>query len=306
MTSEPGSKTTMRPSDGSPDMTTATPNPAASESTRRDAGQGAGPRRFRFRGVWRGEWIKLASLRSIRWSIALMILLTWAGALLMSIALAATDSTTPETMPGLIVQSATLGSLFTVLIMGVLGVLSITSEYATGLILSSLMAVPTRIPLLAAKTLVVGVLGFAVGIASAFGGALIAALLLGEGAFAAFGSSAVLAALVSNAVYLMLAALFALGVGALLRSTAGAISAVVVVFFVATIALQMLNLTGWAWVETVVAWMPASLGSTLTMSSVMPELSPAVGYWSAMLGLVVWAALPFLPATILLKTRDAV
>lgn len=284
-------------------MTTAIATPAASPAAERPV-RVAG--KLSFDGVLRGEWIKLLSLRSIRWSIAVMILLSWSGAALMALAMAGTDFATPEAMPQLIVQSATLGSVFTVLIMGVLGVLSITSEYASGLILSSVAAVPRRTPLLFAKALVVAALGLAVGAVGTFGGGLLAAIFLGDGAFAALGSSEVLVALLSTTLYLMLAALFSLGVGALLRSSAGAISVVVVVFFVSTIAFQILTMTGWDWVTAVADWLPAALGNTLAQAPVVPEYSGAVGYWGAMGGLVAWAAVPFVPAAILLKTRDTV
>ena len=98
--------------------------------------------RLTFDGVLKGEWIKLLSLRSIRWSILVMLVLSWAGAALLSLAMSGSDMLTPAATPAIVVQSATFGSMFTVLIMGVLGALSITSEYASGLILSSLTAVP--------------------------------------------------------------------------------------------------------------------------------------------------------------------
>ena len=96
--------------------------------------------RLTFNGVLKGEWIKLLSLRSIRWSILVMLVLSWAGAALLSLAMSGSDMLTPAATPAIVVQSATFGSMFTVLIMGVLGALSITSEYASGLILSSLTA----------------------------------------------------------------------------------------------------------------------------------------------------------------------
>src|SRR5690606_12403626 len=133
----------------------------------------------------------------------------------------------------------TFGSMFTVLIIGVLGALSITSEYASGLILSSLAAVPRRIPMLLAKALVVAALGFCVGVLSSFGGALIAALTFGEAGFSALADAAVLVSLLGNTLYLTLAALLSLGIGALLRSSAGAISVIVTLMFVATIVFQV-------------------------------------------------------------------
>ena len=55
--------------------------------------------RLSFDGVLRGEWIKLLSLRSIRWSIVIMLLLSWAGAAMMSLAMAGTEFATPEALP---------------------------------------------------------------------------------------------------------------------------------------------------------------------------------------------------------------
>lgn len=284
-------------------MTAATIDEPLTSAPRERAATG----RLSFDGVLRGEWIKLLSLRSIRWSIGVMILLSWGGAALLSFAMTGTDFLTPEAMPGLIVQSATFGSMFTVLIMGVLGVLAMTSEYASGLILSSLSAVPGRTPLLAAKMLVVASLGFAIGALSSFGGGLIAAMIFGGDAFAAFVDPAVLVSMLGNTLFLMLAALLALGIGALLRSSAAAISVVVVLLFVVTIVMQVLTMTGWEWVPVVSDWLPASLGNTISTAAVTDaEYRGDVSYWGALGGLVAWAAVALIPAVILLKTRDAV
>lgn len=263
--------------------------------------------RLSFDGVLKGEWIKLLSLRSIRWSILVMLVLSWAGAALLSLAMGSSEMAGAEAMPMIVVQAATFGSMFTVLIMGVLGALSITSEYASGLILSSLTAVPARTPLLLAKALVVAALGFSIGVLSSFGGALIAAFMLGGDGFSALTAPAVLVSLLGNTLYLTLAALLALGLGALLRSSAGAISVVVALLFVATIAMQVLSITGWEWVPVVAEWLPASLGSTLSSAALTPAADAgSVTYWGALGGLAAWAAAALVPAAILLKTRDAV
>lgn len=266
--------------------------------------------RLSFDGVLRSEWIKLISLRSIRWSVLTMLVLSWAGAVLMATALASQiDSVPADALPQLIAQAATFSSNFTVLVMGVIGVLAITSEYASGLILSSLAAVPSRTPLLWAKALVVAALAVLVGGLSTFGGGLLAALVIGGDAFAAFAQGTVLAAMLGTTVYLALAALVALGVGALLRSTAGAISVIVVLLFVSTLILQILSVTGWAWVPEIAQWMPADLGYQLSVAPFVPADAPAeagVGYWAALAGLGVWAAAALAPAAILLKKRDAV
>ena len=260
-----------------------------------------------FDGVLRSEWIKLLSLRSIRWSIVAALLVSLAGAGFMAFAVAGTEYATPEAMPGMLVQSATIGTIFTVLILGVLGVLSASSEYASGMILSTLAAVPGRTPVFLAKGLVVAAVGFVVAALGAFGGALIAALILGGDALAALGTPEVFGSLLSTSVYLMLATMFSFGVGLLLRSSAGGISTMVVVFFVLPIVFQIMMMTGWEWVTTVADWLPTSLGNTLAQAPMgEPNSDGGVSYWGALGGLAAWAAAALAPAAILFKTRDAV
>lgn len=263
-----------------------------------------------FDGVLRGEWIKLLSLRSIRWSLGVMIALSWGGATLLSWSMSDSMTFSAGELPSILVQSASLGSVFTVLIMGVIGVLAITSEYASGLILSTLTAVPARTPVFAAKALVVAAIALMVGALSTFGSGIIAATFFGGDAFSVLFEPAVMLSLLGTTMYFVLAALMSFGIGALLRSSAGAISVVVVLLFVSTIALQILLMTDWAWVPVVSDWMPASLGQELSTAALIPADAPAdahgVGYWAALGGLAAWAAAALVPAAILLKTRDAV
>lgn len=288
-------------------MTTATLPPTGGRPARERAVGAEG--RLSFDGVLRGEWIKLLSLRSIRWSIIVMVALSWGGAALLGAAMSSGGAPPHEALPMIVVQSATAGSIFTVLIMGVLGVLSVTSEYASGLILSSLAAVPSRTPLFVAKGFVVAALALAVGAISVFGGGFIGALLFGHGALGVLFEPAVFGSLLGTTLYLALAALLAFGIGALLRSSAGAIAVVVALLFVATIAFQVLTLTGWEWVPQVAEWMPASLGQTVSMAPLASADGMGIGdmgYWGALGGLAAWAAVALVPAGLLLKTRDAV
>lgn len=279
---------------------------AGAPPERERTGQG----KLTFDGVLRSEWIKLLSLRSIRWSVLFMIVLSFGGAALMSFAMAGTEFATAEALPSLLAQSATFGSNITVLIMGVLGVLAATSEYSSGLILSSLSAVPKRTPVLVAKALVVAALALVVGGVSIFGGGLISALIFGDGAFAALTDAAVLVSMLGATVYLMFATLLALGIGSVLRSGAGAISVVVVLLFVSTLVFQILTITGWLWVPEIAQWLPSDLGYELSTSALLSADVPAemrgVGYWGALGGLAAWAVAALVPAAILLKTRDAV
>lgn len=267
------------------------------------------PGRLSFDGVLRSEWIKLLSLRSILWSIGVMLILSWAGSILMAAAMAGTEFATADAIPLLVTQAGTFTSNLTVLVMGVLGVLAITNEYSSGMMLSTLSAVPKRTPVFAAKALVVASLGLVVGALSTFGGALIAAILFGSDGFAAFGQPEVLVSLLGTTFYLTLAGLLSYGIGALLRSSAGAISIVVVLMFVSTLVFQILMITGWEWVMAVAEWLPADLGNQLATSALMTDVpadEAGVGYWAALGGLAVWAAAALVPAAILFETRDAV
>lgn len=265
-----------------------------------------------FVGVLHSEVIKLLSLRSLRWSILIMLLFSWGGATLMGFALRDLSFFADDMAPALVAQAATFGSNITVLIMAVIGVLSITSEYSSGLILSSLSAVPARTPLLAAKGIVVGLIGLIVGSVSTFGAGLLAAAIMGNGALSLLGEPEVFVSMVGAVIFLTLASLIALGVGALLRSSAGGIAVAVVLLFVATLVFQILAITGWEWVPTLAQWMPADLGYALTnasltdYSAVTGSSTDALGFWQAFGGLCAWAAAALIPAALLLKTRDAV
>jgi ABC-2 type transport system permease protein len=290
-------------------MTTLTVSPSVSLSASHAHDDVPDPEargQLTFDGVVRSEWIKLLSLRSIRWSILTMVLFSWAGAALLVVALGDPALTSVDDLPAVLVQSATFGSLFTVLIMAVLGVLSITSEYSSGLVRSTLTAVPARLPVLGAKALVVAAMAFVVGVVGTFGGALIAAILHGGEALRLLADPAVLVSLTGNTIYLVLAALLALGMGTLLRSSAAAISVMVVLLFISSVALQVLMMTGWEWVPVVAQWMPVELGNTLSTLAVTPEAARDLSYWGALGGLVAWAAAALVPAAMVLKTRDAV
>jgi len=263
--------------------------------------------RLTFEGVVRSEWIKLLSLRSIRWSIGVMLVLSWGGGLLLAYAMGDLSAAPEGQLNAMVVQSASFGSIFTILIMAVIGVLSMTSEYASGLILSSLAAVPQRSMLFAGKALVVLSLSLVVGALSTFGAGALAAAVYGSGGLAAFIDPAVLLSMLGTTIYLVLGTLLAFGLGVLLRSSAGGISVATLLFFVVTLVFQMLTMTGWEWVSTVGSWMPANLGHDLSTSAVTPEeYRSDVPYWGALVGLCAWTAAVLVPAGISLRTRDAV
>ena len=106
-------------------------------------------------GILRSEWIKLRSVRSTVWSYAIIVVVSLGMALLMSTTFNFGGATLPaEQHVYIVMQASTFGIYFGQLIVAVLGVLIISGEYSTGMIRSTLTAVPKRIPALAAKALV--------------------------------------------------------------------------------------------------------------------------------------------------------
>jgi len=109
----------------------------------------------------------------------------------------------------------------------VLGVMVMAGEYSTGMIRSSLLAVPKRIPMLVAKCVVFAVVVFVVAELTAFPSFFIGAAFLHSKAPVGLGDPGVLRAVVGAGLYLSVLALFALAIGALLRHTAGAITGII-------------------------------------------------------------------------------
>ena len=147
------------------------------------------------------------------------------------------------------------------LTIAVLGALLITGEYDTGLIRSTFAAVPTRIPVLAAKALTLVVLTAAVTLVSATLSYFLTMPRLSQydlvpalddpGTWRVFGGT--LYSLIS-------AALFSLGIGTLLRSTAASLTAALTVLPLLPSILSFIRLD---WVETIVSYLPLPASSAL-------------------------------------------
>lgn len=185
--------------------------------------------------VVRSEWTKLWSLRSTRWSL-LAAVVAMAG---LGIGIAAVQMSRWSSMSA--ADRATYSSIdngvggyhLAQLAIGVLGVLVISGEYSTGMIRSSLMAAPRRLPVLWAKLGVYGVVTFATMLAatlvSFFG---VQAIVAGHGVDHALGDPTALRAVLGTALFLTVLGALGVGLGALVRNTAGGIAAFVGLLFV--------------------------------------------------------------------------
>ena len=184
--------------------------------------------------VIRSEWTKFRSLRSTIWTLLVAVTLMVGLAALLSAVTANQFSTlTPSEKATFNPVSASLGGIaFAQLAVGVLGALLISGEYTTGMIRSSLTVVPRRLPVLWGKVAVFAGTTFSLMLVASFGAFLLGQSLLGSHGVGITADGA-LGSVLGAAGYLTIAGIIGMAIGALLRNSAGAISAFVGVFFMA-------------------------------------------------------------------------
>jgi hypothetical protein len=254
-----------------------------------------------FPRVLRSEWIKLRSLRSTLFTfLAAVVLMVGLGSLF-SWGFESHLAERRDELAGFDPTRHSLRGLFLAqLAIGVLGVLDVTGEYATGMIRASLMAVPKRTPLLAAKALVFSAVAFvlmAIACIAAFlsGQRILATHQLGVG----LGDPHVLRAVLGTAAYLTGVGLLGVAFGSILRSTAGAIATLVGLVLVLPILGAILPSQ---WSSHVTPYLPSSAGQAI--SNVKPDpssMAPGTGF--ALFTAYVVGALVL--AALLLRQRDA-
>lgn len=264
-----------------------------------------------FRGLLLSEWIKLTSLRSTVWCYGIILIINLGLGLLLAASFQQREGGTAALDQAYWMQAATIGIAFSQLVVAVLGALVITGEYGTGMIRSTLTAVPKRLAALISKAMVFAVATFVVSLVSVVGAALLAALILtGKGVDLDLADVRVLTTLIGGAGFLTLVGLIALFLGTIVRNSAAGISAVLGLIFVAPIVLQIFAaVTRASWVQNVFEFLPSSAGSRLfgyaaTPAPNLPDvivLDPGQG----LLVLVAWVLVFAAIATTLLKHRDA-
>jgi ABC-2 type transport system permease protein len=182
------------------------------------------------------EWVKLRSLRSTYLTMLCAIGLGLALGILDTSSVAhhwATMSAADRAHFDPVGDSFT-GLVFAQLAFGVLGVLTISTEYGTGMIRATLTATPRRGTVFTAKAVVLGAVTLALGELFAFTCFLAGqATLAGAGLDVGLTDPGVLRAVASAGLYLCVVALVGYGLGALLRHTAGAVAAMFAAIFLA-------------------------------------------------------------------------
>lgn len=282
-------------------MSTVTHRPRPPATPARTVPDGGG---LTFPRVVASEWIKLRTLRSTLWTLVVTVVLMVGIALLA--AWGFTEGNEAEGGSAAGAFATTVGSNVAQMSIAVLGVLIITGEYTTGMVRSTFAAVPTRLPALAAKGLVLTVTILVVGLVSV-GLAYVATLPLlgGTGMAIDLGDPESVRVLVGTALYQTAVALLAFAFGALIRHSAGALAAVLGLLLVVEPLFANIPL---AFFREVSPYLPSTAGMRLMRpddfnAAVGGEV--ALGPWQGYGVMLGWVAVVLAVAAVLLRRRDA-
>jgi ABC-2 type transport system permease protein len=255
-----------------------------------------------FAGALRSEFTKIRSVRSTYWSlIALIVVTVGIGA---AAGASAAASTPGQLGAGFDPTTTSLyGLVLGQLIIAVLGVLTVTSEYSTGMIRTSLTVMPRRGTVVAAKAVVFGAVALVTGLVASFGAFFLGqALMSGRHLGASLGQPHVLRAVIGGALFLTVCGLLGLGLGLVLRHAAAAISAVVGLLFVLFIlALQLPA----SWKDPVGKWVPLNAGSQVWTAAASPASDHMFAAWTGFAVFCGYAAIAIAGGLILVRRRDA-
>ena len=227
--------------------------------------------------VVRAEWTKLRGLRSTWWcGLSAVVLIVGLGAAIAEGG--APYKVTAANTAAMGISDSLLGLLLAQLTLGVIGVLAFSGEYGTGMIRATLAVVPSRLPVLWAKLIVLAGLVLPVTLLCAVADFLAATALLSSrgGSVISLTDPGVLRTVLGASLYLTVVAVIGLALGALLRKTAAGLSVFAAVFFVLPVVAGALppSITGFA------PYLPSNAGGALWGSplNTTSALSPWTGF----------------------------
>jgi len=255
-----------------------------------------------FGNVLRSEWIKFRSVRSTFWALTVTVVL---GVVLGAVISAAAAHGYAKfnaaqkldwDPTGISLAGVAIASLA----IAVLGVLCMSSEYSSGMIRTSLIVVPRRGRVLAAKSLVFAGVTFVVGEATSFAAFFVGqALISGHAPHAVLGDPGVARAVAGAGLFLTVLAVLSVAAGTLLRHPAAAITAMIAVLFVLPAIAQALPDS---WRNPVTEFWPTQAGGDLTsVHHAAHTLQP----WTGFGVMCLFVAIVYAIAWTLLDRRDA-
>jgi hypothetical protein len=252
-----------------------------------------------------GEWAKLRSSRSLAWTVVAVIGSTVALTAFLA-AVGHTDATRPGEGDDDVVVNALRGVYLGQIVVVSFGVLVISSEYATGMIRTTLSATPKRAVVFGAKALLVATAAGVAGAIASMVSFLVAQPLLHGGGFVppaypvvTLSDPGVLRAVLGTALFLMVLGLFAFGLGGLLRHTATAVTLAVGAVLLPTVLSAFL--TGRVG-ELILEASPIA-GLAIQATRDRPVGAP-IGPWAGMAVTSAWAGVALLAAFWSFRVRD--
>jgi len=255
-----------------------------------------------FADALRSEWTKLRSVRSTFWALAVTVVLgVGLGAVISAVtAHAYAKMSVSQKLSWDPTGYSQAGVAIASLAIVVVGVLCISSEYSSGMIRTSLIAVPRRGRVLAAKSLVLAGVTFVVGEVTCFVAFFAGqALISGNAPYAALGDPGVARAVLGGGLYLAALAVLSVAAGALLRHPAAAIASMIAVLLVLPGIAQALPDS---WRNPVTEFWPTQAGSQLTsVHHAAHTLQP----WPGFGVMCLFVAIVYAIAWTLLDRRDA-
>jgi ABC-2 type transport system permease protein len=259
-----------------------------------------------FGRLLRSEWTKIRSVRSTLWSLSAFVVVAIGFSVLVA-AVISHDWNTPGNHPNhlrLLTDPTEViyGTGFGLgqLAICVLGVMVITTEYSTGAIRASLLAVPKRIPMLAAKSVVWVVLDLVVSAITVFAVFFLSTSILRSHVSITLSTPGVLKATIGGILYLVVLGLFSLAIGGLIRHTAAAI---LVVIGVVIVVPPLVGLIPGTIANHVHGYLPTIAGQLVAQTS--QQSGDVLSGWQGFGVFCAWTAVLLAACGWLLVRRDA-
>jgi len=258
-----------------------------------------------FGGTLRSEFTKIRSVRSTYWTLLVLLAVSIGiGAAICAGTAANWSQTSAADRVTFDATQVSVAGLFYLgqLVIVVLGAIVLTAEYSTGMIRTSLTAMPRRVTIYAAKGLVFAVVALVVTLAAAFISFFLGqSLLASTHASATLSQPGVLRAVVGSALYVTLVGLFAFAAGAIFRHTAATITSIIGLLFVIPILAHLLPSS---WYQDLARWLPDAAGTaiTTTVAGQNPHLFSPWGQFSVF---AIYTAILLVVGGILFRKRDA-
>jgi len=256
--------------------------------------------------IVKSEWTKIRSVRSTYWTLIIAAVLTVGlSAIICAVFVAQYSNLKPSDLAEFDPAATSLtGGILAQFAIAVFGVMVMTGEYATGIIRTTLAAVPQRLNVLGAKIVVFTALTFAVTLSACFGAFFIGqAILSSKDMGVGITETNVLRTVGGTAIYLTVLGLLSLGIGGLLRKTAGGICAMVGVLFVLPVVSGFLPSS----LQPIQKYLPSEAGTAIINSNPQPNGNgfDVLGPWMGMGVFALYAIVALAGAGYLLHRRDA-